>query len=113
MTWFNMDGAFDSIGIHVSAKRGLKRKGNRCLIQTNKQTNKQRQIEINLRLLMPVLCPTALLFVSFLFTFSTRELTRVALTRRLFEYLYQINVLLILEGEFPNEATYHQSVIQE
>ena len=26
MTWFNVDGAFDSIGIHVSAKRGLKRK---------------------------------------------------------------------------------------
>ena len=92
---------------------------------TNKQTNKQTkivavavrptliQIEINLRLLLPVLCPTALLFVNFLFTFSTLELTRVALTRRLFEYLYQINALLILEGEFPNEVTYHQSVIQE
>ena len=41
MTWFNMDGAFDSIGIHVSAKRGLKRK-RKQVSNTNKQTNKDK-----------------------------------------------------------------------
>lgn len=59
------------------------------------------------------MCSTALLFVNFLFTFSARALTRVALAKRLFEYVLQINVLHLLEEDFPSQATYHQSVIQE